>query len=102
MLEQFDVIVLGAGQAGPALAVRCGKEGLKTLLVERHHFGGTCVNSHILMVTGRVPNTHDLGLTAAGIVTDARGYIRVNEGLATSVEGVSPLMIAMGVEPRTH
>ena len=45
MPEEFDAIVIGAGQAGPALAVRCGKEGLKTALVERHHFGGTCVNN---------------------------------------------------------
>ena len=45
MTEKFDAIVIGAGQAGPALAVRCGKEGLKTVLVERHHFGGTCVNN---------------------------------------------------------
>ena len=45
MTENFDAIVIGAGQAGPALAVRCGKEGLKTVLVERHHFGGTCVNN---------------------------------------------------------
>ena len=45
MVEKFDVIVIGAGQAGPALAVRCGKEGLKTALIERHHFGGTCVNN---------------------------------------------------------
>ncbi len=45
MSEKFDAIVIGAGQAGPALAVRCGKEGLKTALVERHHFGGTCVNN---------------------------------------------------------
>lgn len=45
MSEQFDVIVIGAGQAGPALAVRCGKEGLKTAIIERHRFGGTCVNN---------------------------------------------------------
>jgi pyruvate/2-oxoglutarate dehydrogenase complex dihydrolipoamide dehydrogenase (E3) component len=45
MAEKFDAIVIGAGQAGPAMAVRCGKEGLKTMLVERHHFGGTCVNN---------------------------------------------------------
>ncbi|MBL8513624.1 MAG: FAD-containing oxidoreductase, partial [Betaproteobacteria bacterium] len=34
-----------AGQAGPALAVRCGREGLKTAIIERHRFGGTCVNN---------------------------------------------------------
>ena len=45
MVEKFDAIVIGAGQAGPALAVRCGKEGLKTAIIERHRFGGTCVNN---------------------------------------------------------
>lgn len=45
MPEQFDAIVIGAGQAGPALAVRCGKEGLKTAIIERQRFGGTCVNN---------------------------------------------------------
>lgn len=45
MAQRFDAIVIGAGQAGPALAVRCGKEGLKTAIVERHRFGGTCVNN---------------------------------------------------------
>ncbi|NNM64083.1 MAG: FAD-containing oxidoreductase [Burkholderiales bacterium] len=43
-IQNFDAIVIGAGQAGPALAARCSKEGLKTAVIERHHFGGTCVN----------------------------------------------------------
>jgi pyruvate/2-oxoglutarate dehydrogenase complex dihydrolipoamide dehydrogenase (E3) component len=42
--ETFDAIVIGAGQAGPALAERCSKEGLRTAVIERGHFGGTCVN----------------------------------------------------------
>jgi alkyl hydroperoxide reductase subunit AhpF len=42
--DAFDAIVIGAGQAGPALAARCSKEGLRTAMIERHHFGGTCVN----------------------------------------------------------
>ena len=42
--EQFDAIVVGAGQAGPAIAARCSKEGLRTAVIERGHFGGTCVN----------------------------------------------------------
>ena len=42
--EAFDAIVIGAGQAGPALAARCSKEGLRTAVIERGHFGGTCVN----------------------------------------------------------
>lgn len=43
-LESFDAIVIGAGQAGPAMAARCSKEGLRTAMIERGHFGGTCVN----------------------------------------------------------
>ncbi len=45
MIETFDAIVIGAGQAGPALAARCGREGLRTVLIERDQMGGTCVNN---------------------------------------------------------
>lgn len=45
MNEHVDVIVIGAGQAGPPLAARCGSEGLKTVLIEREQMGGTCVNN---------------------------------------------------------
>jgi pyruvate/2-oxoglutarate dehydrogenase complex dihydrolipoamide dehydrogenase (E3) component len=39
-----DAIVIGSGQAGPSLAVRLAHAGMKTVLVEREHLGGTCVN----------------------------------------------------------
>jgi pyruvate/2-oxoglutarate dehydrogenase complex dihydrolipoamide dehydrogenase (E3) component len=41
----FDAIVLGAGQAGPPLAVELAKAGQKVALIERKDFGGTCVNT---------------------------------------------------------
>jgi pyruvate/2-oxoglutarate dehydrogenase complex dihydrolipoamide dehydrogenase (E3) component len=44
MSERFDAIVIGTGQAGPALCARLDKEGLKTALIERSLIGGTCVN----------------------------------------------------------
>ena len=43
-IEKFDAIVIGTGQAGPALAVRLAKSGRKTAILERKLFGGTCVN----------------------------------------------------------
>jgi pyruvate/2-oxoglutarate dehydrogenase complex dihydrolipoamide dehydrogenase (E3) component len=49
MTEQFDAIIIGAGQAGPPLAARLTEAGMRTALVERKWFGGTCVN------TGCVP-----------------------------------------------
>lgn len=44
MIERFDAIVIGTGQAGPALCARLDKEGLKTAVIERSLVGGTCVN----------------------------------------------------------
>jgi len=45
MPEKFDAIVIGVGQAAPALCARLDKEGLKTALIERKLLGGTCVNT---------------------------------------------------------
>ena len=58
--------------------------------------------SHVLIATGRVPNTHDLGLQAAGIATDARGYITVDDGLRTNVDGVYALGDCNGRGAFTH
>ena len=40
----FDAIVIGTGQAGPPLAARLAHAGMKVAVVEKHEFGGTCVN----------------------------------------------------------
>ena len=40
------------------------------------------IGSHVLLAIGRRPNTDDLGLEAAGVATDARGYIAVDDALA--------------------
>jgi pyruvate/2-oxoglutarate dehydrogenase complex dihydrolipoamide dehydrogenase (E3) component len=45
MAHNFDAIVIGAGQAGPLLAVRLAQAGMKVAIVERKLFGGTCVNT---------------------------------------------------------
>ena len=45
MKSTYDAIVIGAGQAGPSLAVRLAGAGRKVAFVERHLFGGTCVNT---------------------------------------------------------
>jgi len=42
---RFDAIVVGTGQAGPSLAARLSGAGWKVAVVEKHQFGGTCVNN---------------------------------------------------------
>src|ERR1044072_9956980 len=42
--EQFDAIIIGAGQAGVPLAGAFARSGRKTAIVEREHVGGTCIN----------------------------------------------------------
>jgi pyruvate/2-oxoglutarate dehydrogenase complex dihydrolipoamide dehydrogenase (E3) component len=44
--------------------------------------------THVLLAVGRTPNTSDLGLDKAGIITDEQGYIVVDDELKTSVPGV--------------
>ena len=44
MAHNFDAIIIGTGQAGPSMAQRLTGQGLKTAIIERKLFGGTCVN----------------------------------------------------------
>lgn len=43
--EKYEAIIIGTGQAGPSLAARLSKAGMKIAVVERKLFGGTCVNT---------------------------------------------------------
>lgn len=58
--------------------------------------------SHLLLAVGRVPNTDDLGLEHAGVETDARGYIRVDEQLRTNVAGIWAMGDCNGRGAFTH
>lgn len=62
----------------------------------------TLVGSHLLEAVGRMPNTDSLYLANAGIETDERGYIKVNERLATNVTGIYALGDVKGGPAFTH
>jgi pyruvate/2-oxoglutarate dehydrogenase complex dihydrolipoamide dehydrogenase (E3) component len=79
-------------QAGGGIAVQFESGGKNTTLQA----------SHLLLAVGRVPNTQDLGLKEAGIATDARGYITVDEQCRTSAEGVWCMGDANGRGAFTH
>ncbi|QJP16909.1 FAD-containing oxidoreductase [Starkeya sp. ORNL1] len=60
------------------------------------------VGSHVLLAVGRRPNTDDLGLEIAGVETDARGYIKVDDHLATNVPGIWAMGDCNGRGAFTH
>ena len=62
----------------------------------------TSIGSHVLLAVGRTPNTGDLGLDTAGVETDARGFIKVDDGLATNVSGIWALGDCNGRGAFTH
>ncbi|RAN81941.1 mercuric reductase [Bacillus sp. SRB_336] len=91
---------------GEGIAVHTGvdhiafaREG-ETIAVTLDGTRVTC--SHVLVAVGRVPNTGDLGLDKAGVVTDARGYITVDDELQSSVPGIWALGDCNGRGAFTH
>jgi len=60
------------------------------------------VGSHVLFAVGRRPNTDDLGLAAAGVETDSKGFIRVDDQLRTTAEGIWALGECNGRGAFTH
>lgn len=58
--------------------------------------------THVLLAVGRIPNTSDLGLERAGVATDQRGYIVVDDQLQTSVPGIWALGDCNGRGAFTH
>jgi pyruvate/2-oxoglutarate dehydrogenase complex dihydrolipoamide dehydrogenase (E3) component len=72
------------------------------LEVQQHGTSTTLAGSHLLVATGRTPNSDTLNLAAAGIKTNDRGFIEVNDRLETTVDGVYALGDIKGGPAFTH
>ncbi len=81
--------------------VRQAEDGIQ-LEIDEHGQAKTLFGSHLLAATGRVPNTEALNLSAAAIETDERGYIKVNDRLETTADGVYALGDVKGGPAFTH
>lgn len=78
------------------------KSGDDKLPIRLDTDAGPITGSHILLATGRVPNTDMLKLDAVGIQTTSRGHIKVNDKLETSVAGVYAIGDVHGGPAFTH
>lgn len=72
------------------------------LQVLSEHASTTLDGSHLLVATGRAPNSDTLNLAAAGVQTSDRGFIQVNDRLETTAEGVYALGDIKGGPAFTH
>jgi pyruvate/2-oxoglutarate dehydrogenase complex dihydrolipoamide dehydrogenase (E3) component len=98
--------ILEAEGIGVRLKAKCialaKREGGITVGVDCDEKPPEVEGSHILLATGRIPNTSDLGLDSAGVATDQRGYIVVDDQLQTGVPGIWALGDCNGRGAFTH
>jgi pyruvate/2-oxoglutarate dehydrogenase complex dihydrolipoamide dehydrogenase (E3) component len=78
------------------------KSSVFTLSFESPTGSSSVTGSHLLVATGRRPNTDDFGLDKAGVETDKSGYIKVNGRMETNVPGVWALGDCKGGPAFTH
>ncbi len=77
-------------------------DGQIALTIERPNSSFTLSGSHLLVATGRTPNSDGLGLEKAGVETDSKGFIKVNSRLETSIPGIWALGDVKGGPAFTH
>jgi len=96
-MTTYDAIVIGTGQAGPSLAQRLAKAGMKVAIVERKLFGGTCVN------TGCIPTkTMVASAYAAHMVHRAAEFgVDVGSGATVDMKRVKARKDAISGKSRT-
>ena len=99
ILRQDGVEVLLETQAQRAEQT---EDGRIRLTISTPEGESTLEGSHLLAAAGRPPNTDRLGLEAAGVATDTRGFIKVNERLETSAPGIWAMGDVKGGPAFTH
>lgn len=79
-MKHFDAIVIGTGQAGPSLAARFAAGGKTVAIIERHRFGGTCVNTGCIPTKTLVASAYNAHMArrAAEFGVQVAGPIRVD------------------------
>jgi pyruvate/2-oxoglutarate dehydrogenase complex dihydrolipoamide dehydrogenase (E3) component len=80
MKKHFDAIVIGSGQSGPFLAVRMAAAGKGVAIIERHLFGGTCVNTGCIPTKTLVASAYNAHMVrrAAEFGVQVAGDVRVD------------------------
>lgn len=102
MATQYDLIVIGAGPGGYVAAIRAAQLGLKTVIVEREHMGGICLNWGCIPTKAMLRSSEvfhlmhrakEFGLKADGVGYDLDAVVKRSRGVAKQLSsGVAHLM----------
>ena len=93
-MADYDAIVIGTGQAGPALTRRLAAAGWKVAIIERKLFGGTCINTgctptKTLIASGQAAHlarrAAEYGVTLGGAVTVDMKAVKARKDAITDV-----------------
>lgn len=106
MARHFDAIIIGTGQAGPALAKRLSASGMSVAIIERNKFGGTCVNTGCIPTKTLIASAYAAHVARRGaeygFVVDSnvpvdmkRVKARKDEVVASSNRGVEQSLLAL-------
>jgi pyruvate/2-oxoglutarate dehydrogenase complex dihydrolipoamide dehydrogenase (E3) component len=98
--EQFDALIIGAGQAGPPLAERLTGAGQRVCLIERKLFGGTCVNTGCMPTKTLVASAYaaQLARRAAQYGVESSGAVRMDMRVVRQRAATVTLNARHGVE----
>jgi pyruvate/2-oxoglutarate dehydrogenase complex dihydrolipoamide dehydrogenase (E3) component len=102
ILREDGVETLLSADARRVESRRAGTGGDIRLTVRTGAAERTLTGSHLLVAVGRAPNTETLDLPAAGVESDEKRFVRVNERLETNVPGVYALGDVKGGPAFTH
>ncbi|MDD5328951.1 MAG: mercuric reductase [Sulfuricella sp.] len=110
-MKEFDIAIVGAGQAGPALSKSLAKAGRRVALIEREHMGGSCINfgctpTKAVLASARVAHlaqrAQDFGIAIPSVQIDFPAVLRraesivqrMRDSLQESFGGDNPLLLS--------
>jgi pyruvate/2-oxoglutarate dehydrogenase complex dihydrolipoamide dehydrogenase (E3) component len=112
-MKHFDAIIIGTGQAGPSLAARFAGAGKTVAIIERHKFGGTCVNTGCIPTKTLVASAYAMHVARRGTeygfsIGDVRADMqrvkarkdaasaRSNKGVEEWLRGIANCTVVLG------
>ena len=99
ILQEEGINILTSAQAS---SVKQNDDQSISIIINEKGKQKTLSGSHLLLAVGRTPVSKTLNLEAAGILTDEKGYLKVNDKLQTNIKGVFALGDIKGGPAFTH